>query len=207
VRPALLVIAGPNGAGKTTITERLRSERWSEGVEYLNPDEVARDRFGDWNSPEAVRSAADWVDARREELLTAGSGIAFETVFSTQAKVDFLQRAKARGYFVRVFFIGTRDPRINAARVANRVIAGGHTVPIEKIVSRYTRSIANLSAAIEIADRTYVYDNSIEDVEAALCSRTQDGLLRKVYRPLPPWIADAVDGLARHPKFVDLSAA
>jgi len=48
-------------------------ERWSEGVEYLNPDEIARDRFGDWNSPEAVLAAARWTDARREELLGAGA--------------------------------------------------------------------------------------------------------------------------------------
>jgi predicted ABC-type ATPase len=82
VKPDLLVIAGPNGGGKTTVTMRLREERWSEGVEYLNPDEIARDRFGDWNSPEAVLAAARWTDARREELLAASAGIAFETVLS-----------------------------------------------------------------------------------------------------------------------------
>lgn len=115
VKPALLVIAGPNGAGRTTVTERLRVERWSEGVEYLNPDEVARDRFGDWNSPTAVAQAAAWTEGRREELLAQGASIAFETVLSTNGKVDFVRRAKAAGYFVRVFFIGTSDPRINAA--------------------------------------------------------------------------------------------
>jgi len=48
MKPNLLVVAGPNGAGKTTITQRLRTEsRWSEGAEYINPDDVARDRFGD----------------------------------------------------------------------------------------------------------------------------------------------------------------
>ena len=207
MRPALLVIAGPNGAGKTTVTARLREERWSEGVEYLNPDEVARDRFGDWNSPAAVLEAARWTEARREELLVAGSGIAFETVLSSDGKIDFLVRAKAMGYFVRVFFIGTSDPRINAARIAGRVLAGGHTVPIEKIVGRYVRSTANLSVAIRLADRVYVYDNSIDDVEARLCARTQDALLRKVYGALPPWVGDAVDSLARHPEFVDLRAA
>ncbi|MET0790120.1 MAG: hypothetical protein ABW061_01240 [Polyangiaceae bacterium] len=31
-----------------------------------------------------------------------------------------------RGYFSRVFFVGTSDPRINAARVAGRVMQGGH---------------------------------------------------------------------------------
>ncbi len=207
MKPSLLVIAGPNGAGKTTVTERLRVERWSEGVEYLNPDEVARDRFGDWNSPAAVASAAAWTEARREELLAQGAGIAFETVFSTTGKVDFVRRAKEAGYFVRVFFIGTKDPRINAARVAGRVIHGGHTVPIEKIVSRYVRSMANLSAAIQLADRVYVYDNSVDNAEALLCARTQDGALRKVYVALPQWVSDAVAPLPRHADYADMRVA
>lgn len=207
MRPALLVIAGPNGSGKTTVTARLREERWSEDVEYLNPDEIARDRFGDWNSPRAVLEAASWTDSRREELLAAGQGIAFETVLSTSAKIDFVARAKARGYFVRVFFIGTSDPRINAARIAGRIMEGGHTVPIEKIVSRYGRSMANLSPAIRLADCTYVYDNSVDEVEARLCLRTQDGQLRKVYGELPGWVADAALTLGRHPQFVDMRAA
>lgn len=207
MKPALLVIAGPNGAGKTTVTARLRQERWSEGVEYLNPDDVARDRFGDWNSPAAVLAAARWTEARREELLAVGAGLAFETVLSSEGKIDFLARARASGYFIRVFFIGTADPRINAARVAGRVMAGGHTVPIEKIVSRYVRSMANLSAVIKLAARVYVYDNSVEDVEARLCARTQDGQLCKIYGPLPSWVADAIEPLVRHPEFVDARAA
>lgn len=206
MKPALLVIAGPNGSGKTTVTARLREDHWSEGVEYLNPDDIARDRFGDWNSPEAVRAAAEFTQKRREELLALGQGIAFETVFSTEGKVDFLRRARLQGYFTRVFFIGTSDPTINAARVAARVIAGGHTVPIEKIVSRHTRSMANLTAAFMLADRVYVYDNSIDDVEARLCARTQDGLLRKIYRALPTWVEQSLDGLERHADFVDLRA-
>lgn len=207
MKPVLLVIAGPNGAGKTTVTERLRRERWSEGVEYLNPDDVARDRFGDWNSPDAIRRAAEWTEQRREELLAARSGIAFETVFSTSSKVDFLVRAKAAGYFIRVFFIGTSDPRINASRIANRVMEGGHTVPIEKIISRYSRSLANLPAAIDLADRVYIYDNSVEEVEAALCLRTTDGFVRKIYADLPRWIADATSTFERHPQFVDFRVA
>ncbi len=94
-------------SGKTTITARLRAEHWSEGVEYLNPDEIARDRFGGWNAPNAVLQAAEWTQARREELLGARKGIAFETVFSAPDKIDFLERAVHAGYFVRLFFIGT----------------------------------------------------------------------------------------------------
>jgi predicted ABC-type ATPase len=204
VSPVLLVIAGPNGSGKTTITVRLREEHWSHGVEYLNPDDVARDRFGDWNSPDAVVKAATWTAARREELLAASSGIAFETVLSAPDKLDFIERARRAGYFVRIFFIGTSDPRTNAARVAGRVIQGGHTVPIEKIVSRYTRSIANLGTVIPLADRVYIYDNSVDGTEARLCARTAQGRLREIYGPLPTWVADAVLPLERHPELVDL---
>ncbi len=135
MKPVLLVIGGPNGAGKTTVTARLRNEHWSDGVEYLNPDDVARDRFGDWNSPAAVLSAAQWTAQRREELLAARGGIAFETVMSTDEKIGFIARAKDAGYFVRLFFIATTDPRINSARIAGRVLAGGHAVPIDKIVT------------------------------------------------------------------------
>jgi predicted ABC-type ATPase len=203
LKPALLVIAGPNGSGKTTITVRLRHEHWSEGVEYINPDDIARDRFGDWNAPKAVLDAARWAEARREELFAARGGIAFETVFSAPDKVEFLARARDAGFFVRLFFIGTRDPRINAARVANRVMEGGHTVPIEKILSRFERSLANLPVAIRIAHRVYIFDNSEDGVEARLCARTEDGQLRKVYGDLPQWVASVVGPLERHLLFTD----
>lgn len=204
MRPVLLVIAGPNGAGKTTVTTRLRVERWSEGVEYLNPDDVARDRFGDWNSAEAVMAAARWTTARREALLADRVGIAFETVFSAPDKVEFVARARASGYFVRMFYIGTADPRINAARVADRVMRGGHTVPIEKIISRYERSMANLAAAVNLADRVYLFDNSLDGVDARLCARVADGKLRKVYGALPTWIASVIAPLEPHPSYTDL---
>jgi predicted ABC-type ATPase len=135
---------------------------------------------------------------------SARKGIAFETVFSQPDKVDFLSRAKDVGYFIRVFFIGTSDPRINAARVAGRVLDGADSVPIEKIVSRHVRSIANLSAAFRLADRVYVYDNSVEGQDARLLARSADGLLRKIFGPLPDWIAEAVASLEHHPEFVDL---
>jgi predicted ABC-type ATPase len=150
------VIAGPNGSGKTTITSRLRRDHWSEGVEYLNPDEIAEARFGGWNNPQAVVAAANFAAARREQLLASRAGIAFETVFSAPDKVEFIERARSAGYFVRLFFVSTGDPTINAARVARRVMAGGHTVAIEKIIQRYARSHANLEVAVPLADRVYL---------------------------------------------------
>ncbi len=58
MNPIPLVIAGPNGSGKTTITTRLRLDRWSEGVEYLKPDDIARGP----GSTRGVRIAARLAD-------------------------------------------------------------------------------------------------------------------------------------------------
>ncbi len=207
MNPVLIVVAGPNGAGKTTVTRRLRQDNWSEGVEYLNPDEVAQDRFGDWNSPDAVRAAVEWTAARREELLASQASIAFETVLSAPDKLEFISRARSAGYFVRGFFVGTGDPTINAARVARRYMEGGHSVPLEKIVSRYGRSLVNLQILVALAHRAYVFDNSVDGADALLCARFVDGFLRKIYGPMPEWLGSAVLGAARHSAFEDLRDA
>jgi predicted ABC-type ATPase len=204
LKPALLVIAGPNGSGKTTVTRVLRRDHWSQGVEYINPDEIALERFGDWNSPTAILEAANWAEQRRETLLSERAGIAFETVFSAPDKLDFVRRAKRAGYFVRMFFVSTSDPSINATRVAQRMMNGGHGVPLEKIIARYERSMVLLAAAITLMNRVYLYDNSVAQQEARLCARVSDGQLRKIYRDLPEWVEDAIKDLIRHPEFEDL---
>lgn len=201
MKPILIVIAGPNGAGKTTVTQRIRCDHWSDGVTYLNPDDVARDRFGDWNSAESVHQAAEWVAAQREELLRAGESLAFETVLSMPDKLEFIERARRAGYFVRSFFVSTSDPAINAARVARRIMEGGHSVPIDKIISRYARSMAHLNPLVRLCHRTYAYDNSIEGTEARLVVRYVDGELRKTYGDLPAWVRASVEGMPKHKDF------
>lgn len=137
--PVLIVIAGPNGSGKTTITSKILRHEWLEGAVYINPDQVAQDKFGDWNSPEAVLKAAQYCEEQREACLKSGQSLIFETVLSSEGKVDFIQRAHEAGYFIRLFFVSTNHPTINALRIAQRVMEGGHDVPIPKIISRYQK--------------------------------------------------------------------
>ena len=53
-RPTLCVVAGPNGSGKTTTTIQLLHDEWAADSFYINPDNIAQEVFGDWNSQEAV---------------------------------------------------------------------------------------------------------------------------------------------------------
>ena len=187
-KPLLIVIAGPNGSGKTTITSQVLRSEWVEDAVYINPDNVAQERFGDWNSDDAVRDAANYCKEWRERCLRNGKSLIFETVMSAEDKFDFILRAKCAGYFVRVFFVSTDNPSINASRIAIRVMKGGHDVPISKIISRYRKSILNCIEIAPIVDRLYVYDNSIDNRAAELLFRLRDGKVVKQYQVLiPEW--------------------
>ncbi len=187
-RPVLIVIAGPNGSGKTSVTSKILHHEWLEDSEYINPDNVARDVFGDWNDREAVLKAANYCNEWRERCLTEKKSHIFETVMSAIDKVDYILRAKEAGFFVRLFFVSTDSPTINAKRVAKRVLNGGHDVPIPKIISRYDKSIANCVALAPYVDRLYVYDNSVEDADARILFRMSNGEVVKSYTgDVPNW--------------------
>lgn len=187
-KPELIIIAGPNGSGKTSITQKFLHHEWAEGTTYINPDQVAKDMFGDWNDSEAVLKAANYCSDLREQCLRDKKGFVFETVFSAQDKIDFVIRAKQAGFFIRIFFISTSNPAINASRIAKRVMEGGHDVPITKIISRYNKSIQNCKTVASIVDRLYVYDNSIDDVDARPLFRLSEGVLAKQYTDdIPDW--------------------
>ncbi len=187
-RPELIIIAGPNGSGKTSVTQRFLHHEWAEGTIYINPDDIAKEKYGDWNSREAIISAANYCAQWREQCLAEKKSFVFETVMSAEDKIDFIIRAKESGFFIRLFFISTSHPSINASRIARRVMEGGHDVPIPKIVSRYNKSIENCRTIAPVVDRLYVYDNSIDGQDARIQFRLTNGELAKMYvEDVPEW--------------------
>ena len=54
----LIVIAGPNGSGKTSVTSKILHHEWMEDSIYINPDIIAQEKFGDWNSKDAIMKAS-----------------------------------------------------------------------------------------------------------------------------------------------------
>ena len=187
-KPTLCVIAGPNGSGKTSTTIQLLQNEWSEGSLYINPDNIAQEQFGDWNSPDAVMKAAKVATELRYKCLEEKKDFVFETVFSSEEKLEFLRKAHESGFFIRFFFVCTSNPKINVSRITKRYLEGGHEVPISKIISRYFKSLENACEAIEFVDRAYIYDNSVEDHLPQLLFRMTEGKVFKQYTDdIPEW--------------------
>lgn len=184
-RPVLIVIAGPKSSGKTS---RILHHEWMEDSIYINPDIIAQEKFGDWNSKEAIMQSVKYCEDLRNQCLVNRKSLIFETVLSVSDKVDYICRAIEAGFFVRLFFVCTASPTINASRIASRVMEGGHDVPITKIISRYQKSLMNCCLVSKLVDRTYVYDNSVENEDAVLLFRLSKGKLVKQYVDnIPEW--------------------
>ena len=148
-KPEIIVFAGPNGSGKSTITELLKPP-----IVYINADEIKRIiRCSDLD-------AAKLAEKYREEHLSNMEEFCFETVMSTDRNLKLLRRAKSKGYFIRCYYVLTVDPMINVGRVETRVNNGGHSVPREKIISRYDRALELVKDVVDVCDICHIYDNS-----------------------------------------------
>ena len=120
-----MLVAGPNGSGKTSTTVQLLHNEWAENSLYINPDNIAQEQYGDWNSPVAVLKAAELATKMRYECLRKRQDFVFETVFSSDEKLAFVEEAKKAGFFIRIFCVCTNNPEINVRRITQRYLNGG----------------------------------------------------------------------------------
>lgn len=102
------------------------------------------------------------VDFLRNKLIEKRQSFTFETVMSSPDKIDVLLNARNFGFKNYLYYVATEDPDINISRIEHRIRTGGHSVPKEKIIARYYRSLELLLDAIQITNRAYIFDNSGE---------------------------------------------
>ena len=68
---------------------------------------------------------------------------------------------------------------------------GGHSVPEDKIVSRYNRSLDLLKEAIPFTNRAYIFDNSTHEL-TWLAEITDGHFLEMKTDKLPVWFERAL---------------
>lgn len=152
-KPMVLVLAGPNGSGKSTITQYFETVG-----SYTNADDVVA------ATGMSNEEAAQLVDRKRYQCIEKREDFTFETVLSSNYKLNILKAAKENDYFIKGVFVLTIDPSINIARVQARVASGGHDVDPDKIVNRYYKSLKNIKNLIDLCDILHVYDNTDEPI-------------------------------------------
>ena len=185
-RPVIVALAGSNGAGKTTF---YHAHLQPGGLRLINADILALElrvyAYG----------AAKMADALRRRLVEQRESFVFETVFSDPVgdKLAFLQGAVKAGYQVVLCFIGIASPETSDQRVAMRVSQGGHDVPLEKLVARFPRTLANLKAAIQALPQVMIFDNEDLNYPFRRVAVFENGKAAFLAKPPPLWLVPLLE--------------
>ena len=191
--PVFYLLAGPNGAGKSTLyRSAVASGLIPADIEFVNADLHEAQSLGHIaDARQRSTEARRWADARREQLLRAGQSFVSETVFSHPSKVELLRAAQAAGFQVVLLVVCVDDARQLLTRVTQRVEQGGHTVPPERILARYPRTLEHLATAVPLADLALLFDTTAargqDIVPPRLVARLRRGTPTFRQTPLPRW--------------------
>lgn len=175
-RPRLWIVAGPNGCGKSTAYGRNDIAEFNGSVWIINPDLLTArlqkaEGLGliDANLA-AVQRIETWLDASIDAHQTIG----VETVLSSPKYRRLVNKAKERGFEIRLIYIYLASIDLQLERIRLRVAKGGHDVPEDKVRERRKRSFEQLKWFFEAADYAWVFDNSLS--EPVLVGEKEQGL-------------------------------
>ena len=160
--PVFVIVAGPNGSGKSSAYQHANIGAFGRSVWIINPDVLAA-RIRDVEGLDlvaaniaAVQRIEAWLDASIDAHQTVG----VETVLSTPKYRRLVAKARQLRFDVHLIYVLLDSPQRNIERVQLRVLKGGHSVPEDKILSRYARSLDQLPWFLDQADQAWLFDNS-----------------------------------------------
>jgi len=189
------LFAGVNGAGKSTFYRDL-SENTTDrpfGIR-INSDEIVQAKFDhDWKNPNAQMAAGREAVKMVRECLNGDKSFNQETTLTGRTIITNIEKAKANGFNVNLFYVGLESAQLSMDRVAAREIKGGHGIPVEDLQRRYSASFENLKQVLPLCDTVQVFDNSGKgfDVNKPLMM-VLDGELTIYDKNMPEYLKDVL---------------
>lgn len=175
-----ILIAGVNGAGKSTLYQSLQS---LQSMPRVNTDEILRE-FGDWKNMIDVMAAGEIAVKKIARYFDEGITFNQETTLCGKSILNNITKAKKRGYFIELHYIGVEDVNIAKERVDSRVKRGGHGIAEKDIERRYIDTFNNLKIVLPECDLAVLYDNTIEFRRFAIY---KNGKAVRVSCDMPMW--------------------
>lgn len=155
----VLILAGPNGAGKTTFAREFLTTE-ADCPTFLNADIIAAELSPQQPEGVAMQAARLMLKRIREEV-ARGESFAFETTLANRSYGHSIRKWQAAGYHVTLWFLALSSVDVALARVAQRVLQGGHGIPEDVVRRRFVAGRANFEQLYrDLVDAWVLYDNS-----------------------------------------------
>lgn len=156
--PTCWIIAGPNGAGKTTfaldfLPALVKSET------FVNADLIAAGLSP--LAPERALVTASRLFLREiDRCIQAKQTFAFETTLSGRSYLKKIRQLRQEGWRTELIYLALPSVTMSRMRVAERVLHGGHDIPVQDIERRFPKSLRNVLTDFGAAvDRTQCFIN------------------------------------------------
>jgi predicted ABC-type ATPase len=157
----IVIIAGPNGAGKTTFARSFLLNE-ADCPNFVNADLIAAG-LSPFNPDAAAIRAGRLMLAEIRRLAGQRISFAFETTLSGRTYAALIPKWREDGYRVDLLFLKLVSIRLAEARVRDRVLQGGHSIPSEIIRRRFESGWRNFESIYKpLVNHWRLYDNSFE---------------------------------------------
>ncbi len=156
----VIIIAGPNGAGKTTFARNFLPKE-AQTYQFINADLIAAG-LSPFNPDLAAFKAGRIMLSQIEAVSLSGHNFAFETTLSGVHYLTQIKRWQNLGYTVKLWFIKLSTPELAIERVKSRVKQGGHDIPHETILRRFTSGLKHLEKFKLIVDSWVIFDGDAD---------------------------------------------
>lgn len=171
------IIAGVNGCGKSSLTGMLKAERSDLGT-VIDVDRMQM-KFGGYVI--AYRKATERID----ECIQNGENFTQETTLSGVKAAKTIRRAKAAGYYVRMYYVAVSSAEESIRRIENRVAKGGHHIKESDVRRRFNGRFKALMKVIPYCDEILFFDNENGFAQVA---EYKNGILSPRGHYFPEWI-------------------
>jgi predicted ABC-type ATPase len=132
----IVVVGGPNGSGKSTFADEYVQQN---NLPYLGADAIAAELCPQDPFSKRMEAGKQFIH-RLKAAIAEGKSMVIESTLSGKGLDKYLKLARTHGYQISVVFVTLDTPALSLARIQERVANGGHHVPDEDVIRRFSRS-------------------------------------------------------------------
>lgn len=174
--------------GKSTLYQSSQS---LQDMPRVNTDEILR-AFGDWRNMADIMAAGKIAVKKIARYFYEDITFNQETTLCGKSIINNITKAKNRGYFIELHYIGVESAEIAKERVTTRIKQGGHGIAEQDIERRYIETFDNLKTVLPECDLAAFYDNTIEFCRFAIY---KNGKSIRVTHEIPLWYEKFIENV------------
>lgn len=145
------IIAGVNGVGKSSLMGPLKGERHDIGV-IVDVNAISAKCGGNIKGgKKAIQMINDCLDKKIN--FTQETTLSGKRIFAT------LEKAKEKGYYIRMYYVALSSLNESYIRIENRVKKGGHNIPKDDVAKRFKKRFDDVIKVLPYCDEVHFYDN------------------------------------------------